>query len=187
MVSLFDKASAETKLYRVWNPRRNRSSFSYQEDYSFKEEGVRLESALPTPEKKRCLPKMLDSATRDKIFKLVLDILPSEQDIPTFPSEAILACAMEAFFIQETETLESMMTPNMFCLSTARPELILAIIAAGSVTANNESLRKMGRAFQDVARIAVAELVIRHVDVHIERNLTSISGREITVQRGIFR
>ena len=66
---------------------------------------------------------------------------------------------MQAFYVQEAESLEGRVYSNTLSLSNTRPELLLAIIAAGAVTVNCDAIQKMGIAFQEIVRLAVAELV----------------------------
>lgn len=152
------KSHLITKLFRVWHPPRNHDSLSQQQDIIIDEDGTPLNSGLQTPQRRR-LPELLDTLTRDKIFKLVLDIGPSNRKISKFPSATFLAKIMDIFFVQEAESLESRIQPAVFSVHSVRPELLLAMIATGCINVNNEPIRKMGRAFHEIVRLSLVEMV----------------------------
>ena len=111
---------------------------------------------------RQCLPELLDSESRDRIFKMVLKICSFSHSISSFPSQSLLAKMMQAFYMQEAESLEARVPLNTLGLPhSTRPELLLAIIASGAVTINSDAIQKMGIAFQEIVRLAVAELASR--------------------------
>jgi hypothetical protein len=151
----------DTNLCREWNPPQHHDSLSRQQDISIDEARVPSDSGVQPSTQKHPFGNLLDVSTRDKIFKVVLNICSPKHSISSFPSQALLHHVVEVFYAQEVESLEARVQPNTSALINTLPELILAFIAAGSVSVNSDSIKKMGMAFQEVVRLAVAELV-RH-------------------------
>ncbi|KAE9377617.1 hypothetical protein N431DRAFT_478819 [Stipitochalara longipes BDJ] len=167
-----------------WNPPQNHDSLSRQQDISIDEGNVLSNSGLQVPTQKRHLANLLNASTRDKIFKVVLNTCSQKQAISTFPSQTLLAGIVDVFYAQEVENLEARVQPNTFGLVNTLPELLLAFIAAGSVTVNSDSIQKMGMAFQEVVRLAVAELFER--DNSMTRNLQALQAYMLWLDIGFW-
>jgi hypothetical protein len=155
------KLMHDANLCREWNPPQHHDSLSRQQDISIDEGSLPSDSGVQPSTQKHPFGNLLDASTRDKIFKVVLNICSPKHSISSFPSQALLTHVVEVFYAQEVESLEARVQPNTSALINTLPELILAFIAAGSVSVNSDSIKKMGMAFQEVVRLAVAELV-RH-------------------------
>jgi hypothetical protein len=155
------KLMHDANLCREWNPPQHHDSLSRQQDISIDEGSLPSDSGVQPSTQKHPFGNLLDASTRDKIFKVVLNICSPKHSISSFPSQALLTHVVEVFYAQEVESLEARVQPNTSALINTIPELLLAFIAAGSVSVNSDSIQKMGMAFQEVVRLAVAELV-RH-------------------------
>ncbi|CZR68099.1 uncharacterized protein PAC_17998 [Phialocephala subalpina] len=176
--------SLRADAFQEWIPPPKHDSLSQQQDISINEGSVSPDSGLQALAQRPHLPNLLNASTRDKMFKVVLNICSPKQNIPTFPSQALLANVIEVFYIQEAESLEARVQPNAFCLVNTRPELLLAFIAAGSVAVNSESIQKMGMAFQEVVRLAVGELFER--DNSTTRDLQALQAYMLWLDIGLW-
>ncbi|PMD43893.1 hypothetical protein L207DRAFT_421186 [Hyaloscypha variabilis F] len=157
------KLMHDANLCREWNPPQHHDSLSRQQDISIDE------GSLPS-----------DSG----IFKVVLNICSPKHSISSFPSQALLTHVVEVFYAQEVESLEARVQPNTSALLNTIPELLLAFIAAGSVSVNSDSIQKMGMAFQEVVRLAVAELFER--DNGMTRNLQALQAYMLWLDIGLW-
>ncbi|KAJ4347341.1 uncharacterized protein N0V89_011282 [Didymosphaeria variabile] len=122
---------------------------------------------------RRATSEKLDSPTRDKIFTIVLSqvkspILPA---VSAFPSVELLDKLIQFFLAGPIPTGGSWIHTSSFRPKRARPELLLAIAAAGAVLTPDRSLRKLGFAIEEVVR--------NHLPVAFESDNTLIRDLEM--------
>ncbi|EAT85333.1 hypothetical protein HBI56_072050 [Parastagonospora nodorum] len=103
---------------------------------------------------RRATTEELDSVTRDKILAILLSqvkshILPA---LSAFPSVMLLDKLIQFFLAGPIPTASSWIHTASFRPKKARPELLLAMAAAGAVLTPDRSLRKLGFAIQEVVR-----------------------------------
>ncbi|KAL1595319.1 hypothetical protein SLS60_010010 [Paraconiothyrium brasiliense] len=122
---------------------------------------------------RRATTEKLDSATRDKIFAIVISqvkspILPA---VSAFPSVELLDKLIQFFLAGPIPTGGAWIHTSSFRPKRARPELLLAIAAAGAVLTPDRSLRKLG--------FAIGEVVRNHLPTVFESDNTLIRDLEI--------
>ena len=104
--------------------------------------------------RKRATNEKLDSVARDKILAILFSqvrshILPA---LSAFPSVMLLDKLIQFFLAGPTPSARDWIHTASFNPKKARPELLLAMAAAGAVLTPDRSLRKLGFAMQEVVR-----------------------------------
>ncbi|KAF9696745.1 hypothetical protein EKO04_005701 [Ascochyta lentis] len=104
--------------------------------------------------RRRATTGKLDSAARDKILAIIFSqvrshILPA---LSAFPSVLLLDKLIQFFLAGPTPSARNWIHTASFVPGKARPELLLAMAAAGAVLTPDRSLRKLGFAMQEVVR-----------------------------------
>ncbi|KZM28620.1 DNA binding [Ascochyta rabiei] len=104
--------------------------------------------------RRRATTEKLDSAARDKILAIIFSqvrshILPA---LSAFPSVMLLDKLIQFFLAGPTPSARTWIHTASFVPGKARPELLLAMAAAGAVLTPDRSLRKLGFAIQEVVR-----------------------------------
>lgn len=104
--------------------------------------------------RKRATNERLDSVARDKILAILFSqvqshILPA---LSAFPSVMLLDKLIQFFLAGPTPLTKTWIHSASFNPKKARPELLLAMAAAGAVLTPDRSLRKLGFAIQEVVR-----------------------------------
>ncbi|KAF2798430.1 hypothetical protein K505DRAFT_414368 [Melanomma pulvis-pyrius CBS 109.77] len=122
----------------------------------------------------RATTEKLDSVARDKILAIVLSqvkshILPA---LSAFPSEKLLDKLIQFFLAGPIPTASSWIHTASFRPKKARPELLLAMAAAGAVLTPDRSLRKLGYAIQEVVR--------NHIPTTFESDNTLVRDLEMS-------
>lgn len=117
------------------------------------------EAIAGTPEslvnvRRRATTEKLDSVARDKILAILFSqvrphILPA---LSAFPSVMLLDKLIQFFLAGPTPSARNWIHTASFNPAKARPELLLAMAAAGAVLTPDRSLRKLGFAMQEVVR-----------------------------------
>jgi hypothetical protein len=103
--------------------------------------------------RKRATNEEVDAVARDKILAILFSqvrshILPA----PAFPSVMLLDKLIQFFLDGPTPSARNWIHTASFSPKKARPELLLAMAAAGAVLTPDRSLRKLGFAMQEVVR-----------------------------------
>ncbi|KAJ4989590.1 C6 transcription factor [Stagonosporopsis vannaccii] len=104
--------------------------------------------------RKRATSERLDAVARDKILAILFSqvrshILPA---LSAFPSVMLLDNLIQFFLAGPTPLTKTWIHAASFNPKKARPELLLAMAAAGAVLTPDRSLRKLGFAMQEVVR-----------------------------------
>jgi hypothetical protein len=104
--------------------------------------------------RKRATNEKLDSTARDKILAILFSqvrshILPA---LSAFPSVMLLDKLIQFFLAGPTPLTKTWIHAASFNPKKARPELLLAMAAAGATITPDRSLRKLGFAIQEVVR-----------------------------------
>lgn len=117
--------------------------------------------------------------TRDEIFRLVIKTAKSKILIKTFPSAERLNILLRVGIAKRMET-DAWFHPYSFRSTSARPELLIALIAAGCVCFGVPAISRTGLVLLEVARVALAEWVRTNKVAMKASLLTSISWKRIT-------
>lgn len=96
--------------------------------------------------------------TRDEIFRLVIKTAKSKILIKTFPSAERLDILLRVGIAKRMET-DAWFHPFSFRSASTRPELLIALIAAGCVCFGVPAISRTGLVLLEVARVALAEWV----------------------------
>lgn len=94
---------------------------------------------------------------RDNIFQLILKVANSHLNIPSFPSTKTLDTLLKVGIARKSEH-DKWFHPFTFSVEKARPELLVALIAAGCVTFNIPNISKTGLVLFEVAQMALSRL-----------------------------
>lgn len=96
----------------------------------------------------------VDLSLRDKILSIVLSQMPQplSHAIASFPSHELLDRLIVYFLTIPISSAGSWFHRPTFNVKQARPELLLAMAAAGAVLTPDSALRKLGFAMQEVVR-----------------------------------
>jgi hypothetical protein len=106
----------------------------------------------------RSVKACVDQSTRDKILATVLTAPEFGNPIQTassFPSTDLLDTFINLVFTKQRQGLEVWIHPATFEPSSARPNLLTALVAAGAVLTPVPTVRKLGYALQEVSRYAI--------------------------------
>ena len=122
---------------------------------------------------RRATAEKLDPQTRDKILAIVIgqlkpQIMPA---VASFPSLELLDNLIQFFLAGPMPSVRSWIHTSSFRPRKTRPELLLAMAAAGAVLTPDRSLRKLGYAIQEVIR--------NHLPTIFESDNTTIRGLEL--------
>ena len=144
----------------------------------------------------RTLEEKLDSRTRDRLVRLVVEcceadgeahLLPSwEKWHTTFPSVELLDALIQ-FCLHAPLAGTSLLfhLPTM-SIRDARPELVMGLVAMGAIMTPDAALRKLGMALQEVLRQSLLKAVSRLVE-YDRRLLTCHSLRSTMNSHEIFK
>ncbi|KAF4766194.1 hypothetical protein HAV15_010239 [Penicillium sp. str.  len=137
----------------------------------------------------------LDLASRDKILSIMLSQMPQPFSLnaASFPSPELLDRLIRYFLTVPFSSAGAWIHRSTFTPNQSRPELLLAMAAAGAVLTPDLTLRKLGFAMQEVVRHrlpAVFEAdntLIRDLELHqafllcLEISLWSANSRKMEI------
>lgn len=113
----------------------------------------------PTPESlvdldSRSTLERLDLSSRDKILSIAVSQLkqPISRAVSSFPSVELLDSLIQYYLTAPFSTGSTWFHRASFTPKMLRPELLLAMAAAGAVLTPDSTLRKLGFAMQEVVR-----------------------------------
>ncbi|KAL4798793.1 hypothetical protein BDV19DRAFT_402143 [Aspergillus venezuelensis] len=101
-----------------------------------------------------CPDDMLDLSSRDKLLSIVLGQMPRplSLDAAAFPSPELLDRLIRYYVTAPFSDAQLFIHRHTFSVKRSRPELLLAIAAAGAVLTPDLTLQKLGFAMQEVLR-----------------------------------
>jgi hypothetical protein len=143
---------------RLWRPGSKQHAFSEDNNLPLDERTVDTATS-PQP---RGLPPMhmkdcLSAQKRDKLFHLIIKTSHAHLQIPSFPSANCLDTLLKVGIAQKAER-DAWFHPYTFTIDSARPELLVALIAAGCCCFNVSSIFKTGMVLFEVVRAALSQL-----------------------------
>ncbi|CZT18285.1 uncharacterized protein RCC_04129 [Ramularia collo-cygni] len=143
----------------LWKPEANSNAFSEHGSFPLDEGQVNLASSphqQPLPQ--LVLQRDLSPRLRDRLFQLVVKTAESHISIPTFPSTECLNLLLKVGLTKRMET-DVWIHPYTFDAETTRPELLIALIAAGCICFGIPSVSKTGLVLFELTRAALHKLV----------------------------
>ncbi|KAL4864251.1 hypothetical protein BDV12DRAFT_201290 [Aspergillus spectabilis] len=141
----------------------------------------------------------LDLSSRDKILSIVLSQMPQPFSLnaASFPSPELLDRLIRYFLTVPFSTAGAWIHRSTFSPKKSRPELLLAMAAAGAVLTPDSALRKLGFAMQEVVRHQLPTMfeadntLIRDLELHqafllsLEISLWSGNSRKMEISESI--
>lgn len=142
-----------------WNPNKHHHSFTGQDELNVDNGSLSVvEPPYASSPGNPVDGHNLDADARDGMLAIVIQASISKFSVPSFPSLDLLKSLIRAYFVQEGEAITNHIHSPTFGCGKARPELNLAIVAAGASAIPVRDIQKMGLVLHEVIRLAVAEL-----------------------------
>ncbi|KAF2648384.1 hypothetical protein K491DRAFT_772062 [Lophiostoma macrostomum CBS 122681] len=135
---------------------------------------------------RRATSERLDAVARDRVLAILLSqvqshILPA---LSAFPSTMLLDKLIQFFLAGPLPTARTWIHTATFRPNKARPELLLAMAAAGAVLTPDRSLRKLGFAMQEVVRNHIP--TIFEADNTLVRDLEMVQAFMLQLEIGLW-
>ncbi|KAK5718427.1 hypothetical protein LTR15_008154 [Elasticomyces elasticus] len=143
----------------LWFPESKQNAFSEHNDIRLDETNLHSAASPLEPYAETLLiPDKLTMQTRDKVFQLILRTAKSQITIQSFPTAECLELLMKIGIAKRLET-DAWIHPSTFSSEHARPELLIALIAAGCVCFGVKSVSRTGLVLLEIARRALQNAV----------------------------
>lgn len=145
---------------RLWEPRKNQHGFSEEGRIPLKD-GDNIPPTYQTRLDTLNIPEKLSQQARDDIFKLVLRIAGSRLSVSSFPSSGYLDTLIKMGLVKRLETDAWIHPYTLYdCqYQILRPELSIALVAAGCVCCGLPSISRTGIVLQEITRLGLSHLV----------------------------
>lgn len=141
-----------------WIPERNHNAFTGQEEINVQADRVDATDQHISPTVKRLVQCELDQEARDRMIRVVTKIAQNKLEMPSFPSLELLEDLIDVFLLQDGSAIDTFVHAASFSSKTARTELLMAMVSAGSRYVALAPVWKMGLVLQEVVRLSVAEV-----------------------------
>ncbi|PWY96203.1 C2H2 type zinc finger domain protein [Aspergillus sclerotioniger CBS 115572] len=169
----------------AWKPAQNDHAFANQGDLSVPvtidspESSIRLERQI--------LPERLASGSRDLIFGMVLQT-SEKSTLPrimkSFPSTELLDGLMQDYFAYQSHQIDSFIHGPTFHPNEQSSDMLTAIAAAGAVRSAIPTIRKLGYALMEVARLHMS--VKYESDNRVTRDLRPSQTFAVIIDIGLW-
>jgi hypothetical protein len=146
-------------LSRLWNPISNSHAFSEHNQIRVDNEHIDTASSPHQPYATALdLPGELSSSSRDRMFRLVVATADAKVSVPTFPSAECLDILIKVGIAKRLEG-DAWIHPYTFSSEKSRPELLIALVAAGCVCFGVPGVNRTGLVLLEIARVALNKLI----------------------------
>ncbi|KAL3422099.1 C6 transcription factor [Phlyctema vagabunda] len=144
----------------LYRPTSNDHALNDQANLALDEEAIPSALTPSSPESNLAefASCRINPKTRDKMLSVLFSVRKGQNQVPSFPSLALLNNIIQVFFVQESYRVDSFIHTGTFEPPGSIPQLILAIISAGSTLISIPAIWKMGVALQEIVRHSVADL-----------------------------
>ncbi|ESZ93895.1 hypothetical protein SBOR_5716 [Sclerotinia borealis F-4128] len=146
----------------LWTPASTDHVLRDRDNLAIDEETIALKitsnNSSPMSNSKSHEHLSITCSLRDTMFHLVSTTNRYASGIPSFPSLDLLNYMTEAFFYRQSNQADNWIHTPKFMMKGIAPELLIAIVAAGSTVISVPAVWKMGLVLQDVVRVSVGEL-----------------------------
>lgn len=144
----------------LWTPTQNDQVFNDHDNIGVDEHNIpaMLVAASPEDNRKEYVPNMEDKQ-RDQMVVILCTISKSPSYLPRLPSLTLFNGLMQVYFVQQKMKVDHFIHSATFNPGTTLPQLLLAIISAGSTLIAVPAIWKMGLALQDVVRQSTGQYV----------------------------
>ncbi|KAJ5698537.1 hypothetical protein N7462_000542 [Penicillium macrosclerotiorum] len=163
-----------------WTPRAEDNAYMDQRYLSIPEHLDRPSSTPITFER-------LSASCRDSAFAVVATLCRQrnfDRILDCFPSAKLLDRLIQKFLNQQRKELDAWIHEPTIDLKQQRPELIIALAAAGAVLSSNDALKRLGYALLEIARIHLTQNIEN--DNSLTRNLRSQQAYALVLQVGLW-
>jgi hypothetical protein len=160
----------------VWTPTQKDKALNDQQDLGLNEENIPsvLTPASPDSSVDEFASFCINEKQRDHMISLLFTLRKVPTQSPYFPSLSLLNNIIQVYFAQESFRVDQLIHTATFSPLNALPQLLLAVVSAGSALISIPTVWKMGLALQEVVRHTVAEYV-RSSPQHILMCVLTIS------------
>jgi hypothetical protein len=146
----------------LWTPTKNDQTMIDQQDLNLDEDNIPavLTPASPAASIDEFTSCCIHHKERDKMLSLLFAIpaAPTSKS-PYLPSLNLLNSIIQVYFVQESFKVDQLIHVGTFDPSKTLPQLLTAIVAAGSSFISTPAIWKMGLALQEVVRHSCANYV----------------------------
>ncbi|PMD39393.1 hypothetical protein L207DRAFT_634003 [Hyaloscypha variabilis F] len=143
----------------LWTPTKNDQTMIDQQDLNLDEDNIPavLTPASPAASIDEFTSCCIHHKERDKMLSLLFAIpaAPTSKS-PYLPSLNLLNSIIQVYFVQESFKVDQLIHVGTFDPSKTLPQLLTAIVAAGSSFISTPAIWKMGLALQEVVRHSCA-------------------------------
>jgi Fungal Zn(2)-Cys(6) binuclear cluster domain/Zinc finger, C2H2 type len=148
----------------LWTPTKNDQTMIDQQDLNLDEDNIPpvLTPASPAATIDEFTSCCIHHKERDKMLSLVFAIPAAPKKSPYLPSLSLLNSIIQVYFVQESFKVDQLLHVGTFDPSKVLPQLLTAVVAAGSSLISTPAIWKMGLALQEVVRHSVANYVSLH-------------------------
>lgn len=122
--------------------------------------------------------------SRDALLFLVQRNADATAAIRCFPTPKVLSFLLRAFVVQETVSSCPFLHLSSFKVSKCKPELLSALIIAGTANFANRHVWKLGLALQERTRLAIYKAI--HHNNSISRDLNILQAHILWVEAGLW-
>ncbi|KAF9895084.1 hypothetical protein FE257_004713 [Aspergillus nanangensis] len=162
-------------------------------DHAFADEdGLLVPKSIDSPEcsirsERQILSERLAPGSRDLIFGLVLQTSTRSnltQIMKSFPSTELLDSLIQNYFSFQNHQIDSWIHGPSFHPNDEDPDLLAAVAAAGAVRSSIPTIRKLGYALMEIARLRMSDKYER--DNRTTRDLRASQTYALVIDIGIW-
>lgn len=146
----------------IWTPTQKDQALNDQHHLNLDEEvipAVLTPASSPAASGNQFASCYIDNQQRDQMLSLLFSLPKSPRPAARFPSLTLLNSVIQVYFMQESFQFDSLIHIESFSPSKTLPQLLLAIVSAGSTLIAIPAIWKMGLALQEIVRHTVAGYV----------------------------
>jgi hypothetical protein len=168
----------------LWTPTQKDQALNDQENLNLDEENIPsvLTPDSPAAKMDDFISCSIDSRARDKMMGLLFTVRKTQ--VPSFPSLDLLNSTIQVYFVQESFRVDHLIHSATFDSKKVLPQLLVAIVSAGSTWISTPAIWKLGLALQEVVRHCVADFFEQ--DNSHTRNLQALQAYVIGLDVGLW-
>jgi hypothetical protein len=170
----------------LWTPTKKDQALNDQENLNLDEDSIPsvLTPTSPAASMDDFASCCIDTKMRDQLLGLIFTLRKMPTKVPSFPSLALLNSIIQVYFVQESFRVDHLIHSATFEPEKALPQLLIAILAAGSTLISTPAIWKMGIALQEVVRHSVPDFWEQ--DNSHTRNLQALQAFIIGLDVGLW-
>jgi hypothetical protein len=160
--SLRDPSKGHSAFKRspwLWEPDSRDFGGSDAQDMHVDEDSIAQSPAFDSLVTRPARNLRMSTATRDRLFTIVLAENKNPSKVPSFPSLDLLNYLLQAYFVREQYQMDSYIHAASFRPDEALSELLAAVIATGSLFISLPTVWQFGLALQEIVRQRLETIV----------------------------